>query len=218
MALGCFSFEFSVLVGRFKTPTRPTHAAYCRIIFFVAAFASMVSTMFSVGLCVICVSVALGDDVSVTDTHWTSKDTNEKLQLTSDLKAVQDLLDRKIWSSERHDRVVQVLVDQYHERSSVRDRRQTTECTCNNIPTKIECSNVKKGGVLGESYAANMLAGLTWVGIIAIGAGVGYWAGLGSKIKEMKGQVDADGDGKISLEEMLVQFFCCCSDLLFKLL
>eukprot|EP00041_Stephanoeca_diplocostata_P030988 m.951220 g.951220 ORF g.951220 m.951220 type:complete len:498 (+) comp23865_c0_seq2:82-1575(+) len=165
--------------------------------------AKMTVTIFIVALCALGASPTNGDNTAVTGTYWASENTHANLQLTGDLKAVQDLLDRKIWSSERHDRVVQMLVDQYHDRSSARDRRQTTECTCTNIPSKIECSNVEKGGVLGESYAANMLAGLTWVGIIAIGAGIGYWAGLGSKIKEFKGAADADGDGKISLEEML---------------
>jgi hypothetical protein len=61
-----------------------------------------------------------------------------------------------------------------------------------------------------SAYAANLVAGITFLVIIGIIFVVAWYFGLGAQIKELQSAkkaammaADADGDGKISLEEML---------------
>jgi hypothetical protein len=66
-------------------------------------------------------------------------------------------------------------------------------------------------GVLKSSATpANLVAGITFLVIIGIIFVVAWYFGLGAQIKELQSAkkaammaADADGDGKISLEEML---------------
>jgi len=61
-----------------------------------------------------------------------------------------------------------------------------------------------------SAYAANLVAGITFLVIIGIIFVLAWYFGLGAQIKELQSAkkaaimaADADGDGKISLEEML---------------
>lgn len=50
------------------------------------------------------------------------------------------------------------------------------------------------------------MAGLTWVVLLGIGAGLAWVLGLKEQLdsfKALQNAADADGDGKVSLEEML---------------
>jgi len=72
---------------------------------------------------------------------------------------------------------------------------------CSNLPDDI--STLTKSEVFESAYLGSLVAGLTLLVIIGAIVGVGLVCGLGKKIKGLLGAADADGDGKISLEEVL---------------
>jgi hypothetical protein len=73
--------------------------------------------------------------------------------------------------------------------------------TCANVPDDI--STLTMSDSFEAAYLGSLLAGLTLLAIIGAIVGIGLVCGLGGKIKGLLGAADADGDGKISLEEVL---------------
>lgn len=72
---------------------------------------------------------------------------------------------------------------------------------CSNLPDDI--STLTMSDTFEAAYLGSLVAGLTLLVIIGAIVGIGLICGLGNKIKGLLGAADADGDGKVSLEEVL---------------